>query len=182
MAGKVTDNMMHPSMRLLFEWESISSDEMINLTKKCSHKMIMWLARIHPDNKTRENLLRFLGIKIGKFTTINAGIYIHDRAAEFLEIGERCAIADNVTFITSSHPNMSKLSEIPVIVDRYIEEGKIVIEDDAWIGSRAIIFPNVVVGRGAIVGAGAIVKESLPPHTVSCGQPAKIIRRLPNID
>lgn len=174
--------MTNPSYRLMFDWETISSDEFMSLASECSSKTILWLARIHSDNKTRENLLRFLGIKIGKFTTINAGIYIHDRAVDLLEIGTRCAIADNVTFITASHPNMSKLAEFPVIMDRYIEEGKILIEDDAWIGSRTIIFPNVVIGRGAIVGAGSIVKSSVPSYSVSCGQPSKVIRQLPVIE
>jgi len=43
---------------------------------------------------------------------------------------------------------------------------KVIIEDDGWIGTRAIILPGVKIGKGAIVGAGAVVTKNVPPYTV----------------
>jgi acetyltransferase-like isoleucine patch superfamily enzyme len=55
----------------------------------------------------------------------------------------------------------------------------VTIEDDAWIGSGAVILPGVRIGRGAVVGANSVVTEDVPPLTVVAGLPARPIRQLP---
>lgn len=52
----------------------------------------------------------------------------------------------------------------------------VTIEDDVWIGTRAVILAGVTVGRGAVVAAGAVVTKSVPPYAIVGGNPAKIIR------
>lgn len=52
----------------------------------------------------------------------------------------------------------------------------VIIEDDVWIGTRAIVLAGVKIGRGSVVGAGAVVTKSLPPYSIAGGNPAKIIR------
>lgn len=56
------------------------------------------------------------------------------------------------------------------------EDGLVVIEDDCWIGANAIILANVTIGRGSIVGAGAIVTHSIPPYSIYTGAPALKLR------
>ena len=51
------------------------------------------------------------------------------------------------------------------------------IEDNVWIGEGVCILPGVTIGSGSIVGAGSVVTKSLPPHTISVGNPAKPIKR-----
>jgi acetyltransferase-like isoleucine patch superfamily enzyme len=55
----------------------------------------------------------------------------------------------------------------------------IIIEDDAWIGFNSIILKGVTIGKGSIVGAGSVVTKSVPPWTIVGGNPAKIIREIP---
>lgn len=52
----------------------------------------------------------------------------------------------------------------------------IVIENDVWIGTNAIVLPGVTIQNGAIVGAGAVVTKDVPPYAIVGGVPAKIIR------
>ena len=51
-----------------------------------------------------------------------------------------------------------------------------VVEDWADIGTNAVILPGVRIGKGAIIGAGAVVNKDIPQFTVAAGVPAKFIR------
>lgn len=51
-----------------------------------------------------------------------------------------------------------------------------VIEENCFIGARAIIMPGITVGHNSIVGAGAVVTKDVPPRTIVAGNPAEIIR------
>jgi maltose O-acetyltransferase len=52
----------------------------------------------------------------------------------------------------------------------------VVIEDDVWIGTRAVVLQGVTIGRGAIVGAGAVVSRSVPPYAIVGGVPARVLK------
>jgi galactoside O-acetyltransferase len=54
----------------------------------------------------------------------------------------------------------------------------IYIEKGAWIGARAIVLKGVTIGKCAIVGAGSVVRNDVPPYTIVAGNPARVIREL----
>lgn len=54
----------------------------------------------------------------------------------------------------------------------------ITIEDDVWMGGSVVVCPGVTIGRGAIVGAGAVVTKDVPPGVMVGGNPARVIRSL----
>jgi acetyltransferase-like isoleucine patch superfamily enzyme len=58
----------------------------------------------------------------------------------------------------------------------------VVIDDDVWIGARAVILNGVTIGRGAIVAAGAVVTRSAPPYSIIAGVPAKVVKFRWDID
>lgn len=55
------------------------------------------------------------------------------------------------------------------------DEGDITIDEDCWIGTGCILLPKCHIGRGAVVGAGSVVKKDVPPYAVVVGSPARII-------
>jgi maltose O-acetyltransferase len=89
-----------------------------------------------------------------------------------ITIGSHVMIAGYVTLITTNHRYRTQFSH----EDNYDEEKPIVIHDDVWIGERAIILPGVTIGRGAIVGAGAVVPKDVPEYAVVVGNPARVVK------
>ncbi|MDR3775314.1 MAG: DapH/DapD/GlmU-related protein [Terracidiphilus sp.] len=57
-------------------------------------------------------------------------------------------------------------------------ESSVFIEEDCWLGTGSIVLPGVHVGRGSIIGAGAVVTENIPPMSVAVGVPARVIRTI----
>ena len=55
----------------------------------------------------------------------------------------------------------------------------VIIKDKSWIGFNSIILKNVTIGEGAIIGAGSVVTKDIPPYTIVAGNPARIIREIP---
>ena len=137
-------------------------------------KILKPLARILPNSKLRVAFFKMCGYSIGKDVFIGENLIItdniHDRN---VIIKDRVTIASGVILITSSGPNASNIS-------LYLNEvnGKIKIDTEAWIGAGVIVLPNIRIGKGAVVGAGAVVTKDVPPHTVVAGVPAKIIKTL----
>lgn len=58
-------------------------------------------------------------------------------------------------------------------------KGKIHIHNKAWIGVNVMILKNVSIGEGAIVGAGSVVTKDVPAWTIVAGNPAKVVRLIP---
>ena len=51
-----------------------------------------------------------------------------------------------------------------------------VIEDDVWVGARALILPGVKIGKGSVIAAGSVVAKNVEPYSIVAGNPAKLIR------
>ena len=139
-------------------------------------KLMKLLASWVPGNGIRIGLLRACGYRIGSGVYIGPGFLVADELRDTggeVVIGHRVAIGPRVTLVTASSPNESRLRHIVGM-----QKGRIVIEDDAWIGAGAIILPGVTVGAMSIVGAGAVVTESIPSRTMAVGVPAKVVRKI----
>ena len=84
-------------------------------------------------------------------------------------------------FMLCAEHNVLNVSTYPYKAQSYgepeaISKGNIVVEDDVWIGARAIIMSGVKIGQGAVVAAGAVVSKDVPPYAIVGGVPAKIIK------
>lgn len=108
---------------------------------------------------------------IGSGTWIGQQCFLH--SAGGLIIGRNVGIGPGVKIITSYHAEEG--INIPILHSR-IEFAPVVIEDDCDLGVGAIILPGVTIGRGAQVGAGAVVTRSVEPYAVVAGVPARVLR------
>lgn len=92
-----------------------------------------------------------------------------------VEVGNKVLVADHVAFLNSDDHRID-------IVGRAIwdsgrsDKGRIVVEDDVWIGHGAILLTPARVGRGSIVAAGAVVTKDVPPYAIVGGVPARVLR------
>jgi maltose O-acetyltransferase len=162
----------------MFDYINLSEEEIIREIEKLNHKIVRWIAINHPDNRMRRLLFIKTNVKVGEGAVLNRNLVISDDYEPLVEIGNRAAIAPNVTIIASSNPNNSKLVENNYVNTNLIKKKKVIIEDDVWIGSNAIILPGVRIGKGAIVGAGAVVTKDVLSYTIVAGVPARSIRTL----
>jgi acetyltransferase-like isoleucine patch superfamily enzyme len=97
----------------------------------------------------------------------------------FIQVRGKVVIGNDVMF----GPGVSIFSEdhgfsdinIPMIEQPEIRRG-VIIEDNVWVGTRAVILDGVTVGRGSIIAAGSIVKSSVPPFSIVAGVPGKVIK------
>lgn len=113
-------------------------------------------------------------MRIGDETWIGQQAFLH--SAGGIDIGARVGIGPGVRIITSSHAEAGR--EVPILSSP-VELAPVVIEDDCDLGVSAVILPGVRIGRGAQIGAGAVVTEDIPPFTVAVGVPAKVTRERP---
>jgi acetyltransferase-like isoleucine patch superfamily enzyme len=63
-------------------------------------------------------------------------------------------------------------------VDQGVTARGVRIEDECWIGARAVILDGVTVGQRSVVAAGAVVTQDVPPHSLVAGVPARVTRDL----
>lgn len=99
-----------------------------------------------------------------------------------VNIGKYCSIGPN-TFIISHNHDYSRIStsyQALKFVDQLTNESVhvklVTIEHDVWIGNGSVILPGSKVGIGAILGAGSVVRGNIPPYSIVCGNPARIIK------
>lgn len=111
-------------------------------------------------------------ISVGSRTHFNNNVQV--LASAGVSIGADCLIGDAVLIMDSDgHALAPELRHQSAGIS-----GIVSIEDNVWIGSRAIILKGVTLGAGCVVGAGAIVTRSVPPRTVVAGNPARPLRTL----
>lgn len=121
-------------------------------------------------------------ISIGDDVAMSYGINLLSSGSR-IEIGNKVMIGPEVILLGGDH-NTTEVGRFmrDVTEKKLSDDLPITIEDDVWIGARAIILKGVTVGRGAIIGAGSVVGTSIPPYAIALGYPARVVRFRWDID
>lgn len=146
--------------------------------------------QLHPDEIEKRSLLlkelfgsigenvwveQPIRMAYGSNTTVGSNVYINFNLTIIddykVTIGNNVMFGPNVTIAVTNHP---------VHPDLRREGGMyalpVVIEDDVWIGSGAIIAPGVTLGKGCVIGAGSVVTKDIPANVIAVGNPCKVLR------
>lgn len=118
-------------------------------------------------------VLRELGesLEIGENVGIAANAFIAVRGK--LKIGSNTIFGPGVSIHTENHNFQD--NDKPIRLQGATRKG-VVIGEDCWIGSKAIILDGINIGNHAIIGAGAVVTKDVPDYAIVGGVPAKIIK------
>jgi len=111
---------------------------------------------------------------IGEGTHIQANCNLNGYLGS-VQIGRQVMIAPHCGFFSYQH-QVDDLS-LPMCKQGITSKGDIVIEDDVWVGTGAKVMDGVRIGRGAIIGANAVVTKDVPPYSIACGVPAQVVRK-----
>jgi acetyltransferase-like isoleucine patch superfamily enzyme len=138
----------------------------------CHFIRVSWLrlfgAKIHPRASLQLGVMVFgpaSGLVVGRDTVINPEVRLDARRG--LTIGSNVSISREVFVLTLGHDYNDR--------GFALKGNKVFIEDNVWIGVRAVIMPGVTLAEGSVIAANATVTRSTEPWSVYAGTPAKKI-------
>ena len=133
-------------------------------------------------NNTTLSCYETENLKIKPNLTIGNGVSIgsdsHITCSNNIIIGNGVLTGKKVLITDNAHGFSTSTSiNTPPINRRIFSKGPVIIDDNVWIGEKVSILPNVKIGKGAIIAAGAVVTKNVPQNCLVGGVPAKILNQ-----
>ncbi|MCR4375959.1 MAG: acyltransferase [Acidobacteria bacterium] len=110
-----------------------------------------------------------VGLVIGSGTYIGPGCLLG--AGGGITIGARVTFGAGVQLLAEDHEFRDAAR---LIQDQGVTRAGITVEDDVWVGNQVIVLDGVHIGRGAVIGAGAVVTKDVPSMAIAVGNPARV--------
>jgi len=117
-------------------------------------------------------------LKIGNNVTINN--YFHIAVINEIILEDYVLIAGKVYISDHNHGNYKDIHSSPNIPPanrELISPGRVILREKCWIGEGVCILPNVIIGKGSIIGANSVVTKNIPDFCIAAGNPAKVIKK-----
>jgi acetyltransferase-like isoleucine patch superfamily enzyme len=107
-------------------------------------------------------------LSFGNNVFLNQGVRI--ACSREISIGDNALVGDETVILDNDYHG---------VANSPAKAAPVTIEPDVWLGTRVIVLRGVTIGRGSVVGAGAVVTRSIPPFVFAAGVPAQVIKNLP---
>jgi len=109
---------------------------------------------------------------IGQGSSIGGARIICMGINNSITIGRECMLADSIEmWATDSHPIYDENGTVTN------PSTPILLEDNVWIGAKAMVLKGIRIGTGAIIGMGSVVTKDIEPYSINAGNPAKCIKK-----
>ncbi len=108
-------------------------------------------------------------VEFGENVFVNASVHMQDQGG--VRIGNNALIGHQVVFATLDH-------DLAADKRGNLHPALIVLEDDVWIGSNAVLLKGITIGAGSVVAGGSVVTKDVPKNVVVGGNPARIIKEI----
>lgn len=150
-------------------WLSLADAWFRRLEEYRAQAILKRCVRVGKEVRLRMPVVVYSPENLSIGSQVDIGEFVVLRANGGMRIGDRVLIAAHATLTTRGHP---------ILPPRFghTVDAPIVIEDDVWVGAAAVVLPGVTIGRGSIVGAGAVVTRDVPADTIVGGVPSRPIR------
>ena len=138
--------------------------------RRIANKFLAVLSRmalLHP--KMRVFFLRAMGVKFDDPGSVFIGsdVYFDELHPELIWIGKNVIITEGVRILSHFYDTSHAPHRFYV--------GNITIEEDVFIGMNAVFTHAVTVGKNSVIGTNSVVSTDIPPYTIACGSPCKIV-------
>jgi acetyltransferase-like isoleucine patch superfamily enzyme len=131
--------------------------------QKIRNKIFALIGQYLLSNELRLRFYKCMGVKIGNNVFIGKYTLIDDTFPDLISIEDNANISFGVTIV--AHDASKRKTD------------RVLIQKGAYIGTRAIILPGIVIGENAVVGAGSVVTKDVEAYTKVAGVPAQIIEK-----
>jgi len=118
-------------------------------------------------------LHRLRGVKAGKRVFLGIEVFIDDADPWSVTIEDDVTVLARATLLAHAYYPR----HLAKVLSEASGKSGLTLKRGAYVGVGAILLPGVTVGECAVVGAGAVVTEDVPPYTIVAGSPAKVIRK-----
>ena len=138
------------------QWEDVVLEAGVAL----DHGVVLLCSGARRERK----LVLGAGTYVNRYTIFDAHAQLH--VGRDVMIGPHCYFTDADHGTDGAQP----------VKAQAMKHAPVIVEDEAWIGAHVVVLPGVRIGRGAVVGAGAVVTRDIPALAVVAGAPARVLR------
>lgn len=115
-------------------------------------------------------------VVIGERCVINPHCVLYSGSG--IRIGDDVLIAPGTAIVPANHAFLRR--DLPIRAQGFSSaKGGVVIEDGVWVGANCVLLDGAQLGRGAILAAGSVLRDKVPPYEIWGGVPAKRLGERP---
>lgn len=158
--------------------KEIGSEKITTFHRILSHLLHPLAKSGYLNGKMRAKLHKFRGVVFDDVnsTFVGENVSIDGIHPEYVRIGRRCIITSGTKILTH-FLDTETLSENPDYYFRFYK-GKVIIEEDVFIGVNTVIAGPIRIGKGSIIGANTVLTKDVPAGSVMVGGSARCIKSI----